>query len=42
VIPANNNLARNLMISKLLIDALEGLKMRYPDPVEGVADTQIA
>jgi len=42
VIPANNNLARNLMISKLLIDALEGLKMRYPDPVEGVADIQIA
>ena len=41
VIPANNKLARNLMISELLIDALEGLKMRYPDPLEGVADTRI-
>jgi polyphosphate kinase 2 (PPK2 family) len=41
VIPANNNLARNLMVSRLLIEALEGLKMRYPDPVEGVADTVI-
>jgi len=41
VIPSNNNLARNLMISKLLIDALEGLKMRYPDPVEGMAGISI-
>ena len=41
VIPANSNLARNLMVSRLLIEALEGLKMRYPDPAEGVADTRI-
>ena len=41
VIPANNKLTRKLMISELLIDALEGLKMRYPDPLEGVADTRI-
>jgi PPK2 family polyphosphate:nucleotide phosphotransferase len=41
VIPANSKLARNLMISRLLIEALEGMKMRYPDPVEGVADTRI-
>lgn len=41
VIPANSKLARNLMISRLLIDALKKLKMRYPDPAEGVADTEI-
>ena len=41
VIPANNTLARNLTISGLLIEALEGLKMRYPEPEEGAADTRI-
>ncbi len=41
VIPANSKLARNLMISHLLIDALKKLKMRYPDPAKGVADTEI-
>jgi PPK2 family polyphosphate:nucleotide phosphotransferase len=41
VIPANSKLARNLMVSRLLIDALEGLKMRYPEPPPGAADTQI-
>ncbi len=41
VIPANSKLARNLMISCLLIEALEGLKMRYPNPVEGAAGTVI-
>ena len=41
VIPANSKLARNLMISKLLIEALESLNMRYPDPVAGAADTTI-
>ncbi len=41
VIPANNKLARNLMISRLLIEALEGLEMRYPAPEEGIAGTVI-
>lgn len=41
VIPANSKLARNLMIFRLLIDALKGLKMRYPEPVAGAADTKI-
>ena len=41
VIPANNKLARNLMVSSLLVEALGKLKMRYPEPVEGVADTEI-
>jgi PPK2 family polyphosphate:nucleotide phosphotransferase len=38
VIPANSKLARNLMISELLIETLEGLKMRYPEPESGIAD----
>lgn len=37
---ANSTLARNLMTSRRLIDALEGLKMRYPAPVTGAADTK--
>jgi PPK2 family polyphosphate:nucleotide phosphotransferase len=41
VIPANSKLARNLMISSLLISTLEKLKMRYPRPAEGVAGTVI-
>ncbi|HBU28438.1 MAG TPA: polyphosphate kinase, partial [Thiobacillus sp.] len=41
VIPANSKLARNLMISRLLIGALEGLEMRYPEPEDGVAGTEI-
>ena len=41
VIPANSKLARNLMISSLLIASLEGLNMRYPDPVDGAADIRI-
>ncbi|MDP2111258.1 MAG: polyphosphate kinase 2 family protein [Thiobacillus sp.] len=41
VIPANNKLARNLMISRLLIESLEGLKMRYPEPEEGISGTVI-
>ena len=41
VIPANNKLARNLMVSALLIEALENLKMRYPEPEAGIADIEI-
>lgn len=41
VIPANNKLARNLMISSLLIETLEGLKMRYPEAAANVAGTHI-
>ncbi|MDT3705815.1 MAG: polyphosphate kinase 2 family protein [Thiobacillus sp.] len=41
VIPANSKLARNLMVSTLLIEALEGMKMRYPDPAPGVTDIEI-
>lgn len=41
VIPANNKLARNLMISSLLIETLDGLKMRYPEPAANIAGTRI-
>jgi PPK2 family polyphosphate:nucleotide phosphotransferase len=41
VIPANNKLARNLMVSSLLIETLDNLKMRYPESAPGVADTKI-
>ncbi len=41
VIPANSKLARNLRVSSLLIEALEGLRMRYPPAVAGAADTAI-
>jgi len=41
VIPANSKLARNLMVSALLIEALENLKMRYPEPEAGIADIAI-
>jgi PPK2 family polyphosphate:nucleotide phosphotransferase len=41
VVPANSKLARNVMVSKLLIEALEDLKMRYPDPAPGVTDIKI-
>jgi PPK2 family polyphosphate:nucleotide phosphotransferase len=41
VIPANSKLARNLMVSRLLIDTLDDLDMRYPDAVEGASDIKI-
>ena len=41
VIPANSKLARNLTVSRILIDTLEGLKMRYPPAPEGVEKTVI-
>lgn len=41
VIPANSKLARNLLVSGVIIEALEGLDMRYPAPVAGAAATPI-
>ena len=32
VIPANRKWFRNLVIADIVVDAMEGLKMRYPDP----------
>ncbi len=41
VIPANSKLARNLMVSGLLIETLEKLDMRYPKPVAGITDIEV-
>ena len=41
VIPATSKLARNLMISSLLVATLKGLKMRYPDAAIKLAGTRI-
>ena len=34
VIPADRKWYRNLVISRILVETLEGLEMRYPDPEE--------
>jgi PPK2 family polyphosphate:nucleotide phosphotransferase len=36
VIPANRKWYRNLVISRILVDTLEGLDMRYPAPEKGL------
>lgn len=41
VIPANKNWYRNYVVSKILVEALEGLKMKYPDPEEGLEGIKI-
>lgn len=41
VVPANSKLARNLMISQILIDTLERLEMRYPEAEPGIADIMV-
>ena len=41
MIPADRKWYRNLVISKILVDTLEGLKMRYPEPEEGLDEIVI-
>ncbi len=41
VVPANDKLARNLVVSALLIEALEDLDMDYPAPAPGAGSTPI-
>jgi PPK2 family polyphosphate:nucleotide phosphotransferase len=41
VIPANRKWYRNLTISQILIDTLEKLDLRYPDPVEDIESYEI-
>lgn len=40
IIPANKKWYRNLVVSSLLVDLLQGLKMEYPK-VKGIADLKI-
>ena len=41
VIPANSKLARNLAVSRLLIESLEALDMRYPSVPNDIADIRV-
>ena len=41
VIPGNRKWYRNLLISKIIIDKLESLEMRYPEAEEGLDDVVI-
>jgi PPK2 family polyphosphate:nucleotide phosphotransferase len=38
VIPANHKWFRNLAISRIVVEYLEGLKMRFPDPTVDIAN----
>jgi len=41
IVPANRKWYRNLVVSTVLIEALEGLDLRYPEPVEDVERFEI-
>ena len=41
VIPADRKWYRNLVISKILVDTLESLKMKFPEPEEGLDDVVV-
>jgi len=41
VIPGNHKWYRNLVVSQLLVEKLGALDMRYPDPIDGIADIRI-
>lgn len=41
VIPADRKWFRNLLISRIVVDGLEGLDMAYPPPEDGLADIVI-
>jgi len=41
IIPSNHNWLRNLLVARAVVDALEGLKMRYPDPPAGWESVKI-
>jgi PPK2 family polyphosphate:nucleotide phosphotransferase len=41
IIPANRNWYRNLMVAEAIVDTLEKLDMRYPEPPEGLESVVI-
>ncbi|RIH83492.1 polyphosphate:nucleotide phosphotransferase, PPK2 family [Calidithermus terrae] len=41
VIPANRNWYRNWAVSKVIVETLEGLGMKYPEPEEGLAGLKV-
>ena len=42
IVPANSKLQRNLVISNVICDTLEGLKMEYPKAAEGLEKIVVA
>jgi polyphosphate kinase 2 (PPK2 family) len=36
IIPANKKWYRNLVISRILVETLEGLNMKFPEPEENL------
>ena len=36
MIPANQKWYRNLLISTVLVETLQGLDLRYPEPADGL------
>jgi len=41
VIPANHKWFRNLAVSQILVDVLEGMDLKYPKPAAGLADVKV-
>ena len=41
IVPANRKWYRNLVVSQALVEALEGLDMRYPPPDPGTGEIEI-
>ncbi len=41
IVPANRKWYRNLVIAEVLVDALKGLKMSYPEPKEDLSSVVI-
>jgi polyphosphate kinase 2 (PPK2 family) len=41
VVPANRKWYRNLVVGTVVVEALEALKMRYPEPTFNPADIKI-
>jgi PPK2 family polyphosphate:nucleotide phosphotransferase len=41
IIPGDHKWYRNLVVSQLLVEKLEALDMRYPEPIDGIADITI-
>jgi PPK2 family polyphosphate:nucleotide phosphotransferase len=41
VVPANHKWYRNLVVASVLIEALDGLDLRYPRPAPGLTDLEI-
>jgi len=41
VVPADRNWFRDLVVATIVVDALEGLDLRYPDPDPGLAGLKV-